>query len=107
MKTYNKLIRDHIPKIIKDAGKTCKVRILNDEEYKASLKEKLIEESNELLEAVSIEAIIEELADVEELISHIKRVYQIDNKTLKIMRDKKNKSNGSFHKQLFLETVDD
>ena len=30
---YNKLVRDKIPKIITDVGKTCKIERLLDEEY--------------------------------------------------------------------------
>ena len=37
MKVYNKLVRDKIPEIIETDGKTCKTRILSDEEYIASL----------------------------------------------------------------------
>lgn len=33
MKVYNKLVRDKIPEIIEEDGKTCKTRILSDEEY--------------------------------------------------------------------------
>lgn len=30
---YNKLVRDRIPEIIENDGKTCRIEILTDEEY--------------------------------------------------------------------------
>ena len=39
-----KLIRDKIPQIIKDSGKTCVAYIATPEEYKYFLREKLKEE---------------------------------------------------------------
>ncbi|MEC9484827.1 MAG: nucleoside triphosphate pyrophosphohydrolase [Candidatus Izemoplasma sp.] len=51
MKVYNKLVRDGIPDIIEKAGKNCKTKILSDSEYVHELKRKLIEESQELIEA--------------------------------------------------------
>ena len=44
MKVYNKLVRDKIPEIIEADGKTCKTKILSDEEYIAALETKLNEE---------------------------------------------------------------
>lgn len=44
MKAYNKLVRDKIPEIIEADGKTCKTKILSDEEYIAALETKLNEE---------------------------------------------------------------
>ena len=44
---YNKLIRDRIPEIIKEAGKTYSVVVMDDDEYKRSLLEKLLEEAKE------------------------------------------------------------
>ena len=44
MKTYNKLVRDKIPEIIKNNGaKTVNTKILSDEEYLKSLNTKLEE----------------------------------------------------------------
>ena len=41
MKVYNKLVRDKIPEIIlKNDGKICKTRILNDDEYLVLTEEK-------------------------------------------------------------------
>ena len=49
---HNKLIRDNIPEIIERDNKTCKVRVLDDAEYLACLKDKLLEEGNEVTHAI-------------------------------------------------------
>lgn len=43
-KIYNKLVRDKIPEIIENDGETPVVRVLNDEEYRIELENKLKEE---------------------------------------------------------------
>ena len=51
MPVYNKLVRDKIPEILKQSGKTFSVRPAEDKaEYVSMLKEKLSEEVNEFLE---------------------------------------------------------
>lgn len=51
MPTYNKLIRNKIPQIIKANGKTATTRILPEEEYIKELCKKTQEELTEYLEA--------------------------------------------------------
>ena len=48
-RTYNKLVRDNIPDIIISNEETPVTRILNDEEHKKALEEKLYEEYQEVL----------------------------------------------------------
>lgn len=69
MPTYNKLIRNKIPKIIKSNGKTPTTRILPEEEYIKELCKKTKEELNEYLEATTKEHKLEELSDLLELIN--------------------------------------
>ena len=61
---YNKLVRDRIPEIIEESGKTCKTEILNDEEYLRMIDAKLDEELAEYHKDQNIE----ELADLMEVI---------------------------------------
>lgn len=44
MKTYNKLVRDKIPDIIKADNRRPNFRILDEDEYKKELNKKLVEE---------------------------------------------------------------
>lgn len=63
-KTYNKLVRDNIPEIIRNSGKECDVRTLSDEEYLKMVDAKLDEELAEYHE----EQNLEELADLLEIL---------------------------------------
>jgi predicted house-cleaning noncanonical NTP pyrophosphatase (MazG superfamily) len=59
---YHKLVRDKIPEIIEDEGKTYSSRILDHDEYLSELKKKSKEELVEYLSATSDEEALEELA---------------------------------------------
>lgn len=99
--TYNKLVRDKIPEIIKADGKECKTRILSKDEYIAALETKLNEEVAEYQEDKNLE----EMADVLEVLQAIclARGYSLDE--LEAMRIKKAKERGGFKDKIFLEYV--
>jgi len=105
MKTYNKLVRDNIPNIIKADGKKAQIRILNDVDYELELRRKLIEETTELFEAKTEKDKILELADIYELIEYVLMVNKIDKRKVDIQRVKKNMKNGGFEDKVFLEKV--
>lgn len=42
-KVFNKLVRDRIPEIIRNNNEEAITRILNDDEYKKALENKLLE----------------------------------------------------------------
>ena len=102
MKFYNKLVRDKIPEIIEEDGKTCKTRILTDEEYIASLETKLNEEVAEY----QVDKNIEEMADVLEVLQAIcvARGYSLEE--LEVMRLKKTVERGGFSEKIFLEYIE-
>jgi predicted house-cleaning noncanonical NTP pyrophosphatase (MazG superfamily) len=64
--TYNKLIRDRIPEIIEADGRRAVTRVLRDEDYRAALLAKLVEEAREAENAPDGE-LAGELADVWEV----------------------------------------
>ena len=106
MTEYNKLIRDKIPEIIKKSGKKCKTSILDDVSFNICLLNKLIEESNELQSAKTKEEIIEELADVYEVLEAFIQHNNIDNNDIMKIKIKKGATKGLFNKKIFLEYVE-
>ena len=106
-KTYNKLIRDKIPEIIKKNGANPKISVLEKEQFKNALKEKLVEEAKELLEAKTDDEILNELSDVLQLVESIALNNDTTLAKVEKQKEKKKVERGGFDKKLFLEYVDE
>ena len=104
--TYNKLIRDNIPEIIKNTGGISKISILSDEDYKRALHVKMAEEVKELTDAQNCDEILNELADIEEVVHAIAKNNGIPMKEVEKQRKEKVVKRGGFKKKLFLKYVD-
>jgi predicted house-cleaning noncanonical NTP pyrophosphatase (MazG superfamily) len=102
MKQYNKLVRDNIPAIIKASGGVPHTTILNNDDYLKALGNKLVEEALEAKQT----PIVEELADVMEVLLAIAENQGISLQEIEKARIKKNQTNGSFEKRIFLESTD-
>ena len=95
---HNKLVRDKIPEIIEKRGGKYKTHILKIDEYETELKKKLIEEAKEVQNATELE-IIDELADVLELVKSIANFQGIEFEDVeKRQIDKKEKTEGLIKK---------
>ena len=101
MKTFNKLVRDRIPEIIRGNGETPTVRILGDEEYGRELNKKLQEEVNEYLADENIE----ELADIEEVLRALISLKGVSYQDFDKMREEKCEKRGAFKDRIFLEST--
>ncbi len=103
---YNKLVRDRIPEIIENDHKTCVTRKLNDDEYLKCLKNKLLEECHEVMNAEG-EDIKKEIADVLEVLEALENILHIDQQEIMSIKEKKAHNNGAFDKKIYLEYVED
>ena len=101
VKVYNKLVRDKIPKIIEESGKTCTVETLTDEKYIAMLDAKLTEELAEYQESKSLE----ELADLLEVMGAVVKARGYTWDELTTVRKKKREERGGFEKRILLKEV--
>jgi predicted house-cleaning noncanonical NTP pyrophosphatase (MazG superfamily) len=68
---YNKLVWDNVPDLIKEKGKECEIRTLDNEEFELELLKKVEEEASALPETTSRQELIDELADVVTCIKNI------------------------------------
>ena len=99
---YNKLVRDKIPEMIKRKGEAVDVVRLTGEALLAALREKLVEESFEALDARSAEELLSELADVKEVIDGICLALGVQPKRVDIGQKEKRKRRGGFQKGVML-----
>ena len=97
MESYNKLVRDNIPKILDAKNVSYEKRIASPEEYKVELIKKLSEEAGEFLEAGSVE----ELADVIEVIEALKQLPEYTD--VEAIRQKKREERGGFDQKIILK----
>lgn len=101
IKYYNKLVRDLIPDIIAQSGKTCLTRTLSEEEYLAMLDEKLNEELAEYQQDKSME----ELADLLEVMMAVAKARGSSFEEVEAIRQKKAAERGGFEKRILLTEV--
>lgn len=100
---YRKLVRDKIPKIIENTGKTCVTEVLADEEYLQMLDMKLEEELQEYYQDKSLE----ELADLMEVIFAVAEARGYSIAELEQERKKKVYERGGFKQKILLKEVTD
>lgn len=104
--TFNKLVRDLIPDIIRAKGEEPEVVTLREDEFFWALGAKMLEEAMELNKAIiegRREDIIGELADVKEVLLAILKIQNISEEELEEARINKNEKRGSFKKRIFLK----
>ena len=107
MPIHNKLVRDKIPQIIKDSGKTPITKILNEKEYITELRKKSQEELQEYLTAETDEEALEELADLLEIIHALAKVHGSTIEEVDKIRAEKAAKRGGFTDKVFLIEVQD
>tara|TARA_B100001094_G_C18053243_1_gene731145 strand:+ start:345 stop:653 length:309 start_codon:yes stop_codon:yes gene_type:complete len=102
MSDLPKLVRNNIPEIIADSGRSCEYRIASKEEMKSTLFEKLEEESREFLENPGID----EAIDIYEVFLGILNHWSIDFLDVVNHSYYKRDSRGGFSKGVILESVE-
>ncbi|HDR7689160.1 MULTISPECIES: nucleoside triphosphate pyrophosphohydrolase [Bacillus cereus group] len=107
MPTYNKLIRNKIPQIIKNNRKTPTTRILPQDEYIKEICKKTQEELTEYLEADTKEHKLEEPSNLLKLINPLAKHEGTTLEEINNIRKKKAKERGGFSDRVFLIKVTD
>ena len=96
-----KLVRDKIPLIISDCGKTCAYHHATRDEYKKFLYEKMHEELNEFIDAPCYE----EAADMYEVLRAICKFHDLDMSQVLAEANNKRDIRGGFNNKIILENV--
>ena len=98
---YHKLVRDKIPSIIAQNGKTANTTILDDRRYTAALEKKLKEETREYLRSKDLM----ELADILEVVEALTKNQGASFEDVLALKQQKQTTNGAFAQQIFLRSV--
>ena len=98
---HQKLVRDQIPRIIKESGKEFSIHLCDEEELLSFAKKKLLEEAQEFVENPSAE----EAADILEILYFITARMDISKQEICADRISKFARNGGFDKGIVLEWV--
>lgn len=104
---YNKLIRDKIPEVIEKTGKKFTTKILSNEEYLQELQAKGFEELKEYVEAKDKESLLEELADVLEVVYALVEYHGTSINEIEDIRKRKANARGGFKEKIYLLEVED
>lgn len=106
MPTYNKLVRDYIPKIIAETGKKYSSKILDQTEYIKELRKKSYEELDEYINATNREEALEELADLLEIIYALAESHGESIEKVEELRRQKAEKRGRFKEKILLIDVE-
>ncbi len=101
-----KLVRDKIPELIRASGRTAAVRVLDTDAYLAALHDKLDEESAEVRAATTTAGILEELADVMEVLTTLAEHHGASLADIITWAAAKRTTHGGFTARLWLESSD-
>jgi hypothetical protein len=96
-----KLVRDLIPQIIEESGKTCEYHVANYDEYKARLYEKMREELDEFINTPCYE----EAADMYEVFLSICAMHDMNIEGVVQWASVKKLQRGGFEDRIVLEEV--
>ena len=101
-----KLIRDRLPAIMRAQGLQVFDRRLNDAEFIAALKDTLVEEAQEVGAATGRADLIDELADVMEVIAALAEASGVTPGEIEARRRAKRAERGGFDERVFNAAVE-
>lgn len=103
---FNKLVRSKLPARMESEGVRINGCTLSDEEYVMQLKQKLMEEAEEVSLATTRENLVVELADVMEVITALAEAASIDLSEIEKAKIEKRDANGHFHSDHYINYVE-
>jgi predicted house-cleaning noncanonical NTP pyrophosphatase (MazG superfamily) len=100
-----KLIRDRLPRIMREQGLVVFDRRMDDAEFEAALRAKLVEEAAEAHAAVSTDELIDELADIAEVLRALMALRGITPEAVESARLTKREARGGFDDRVWNAAV--
>lgn len=100
---YPKLVRDLIPQIIKDNdGVDVPTQVLSDEDFEQWLRKKAVEEAFELQDADTDPHLLEEIADLREILDTLQELKGFTPEQVKSVQDEKRQKRGGFGRRILM-----
>ncbi len=99
-----KLVRDNIIDIIESHGEKPNYTVLTEEQFKDAVREKMVEESQELLAVQERGEVLKEYVDLLAVSKSLEYAYRFSPEEIETAFEAKNKERGVFNKRLFLFT---
>lgn len=99
---FHKLVRDGVPQKITNSGEVAKVLRLSGDDLLHALREKLVEEAIEALDAKGHDRLLEELADLDEVVDAVLGQLKINRKELSRIKKQKRATAGGFDEGVVL-----
>ena len=102
----NKLVRDGLRVEYEQTNQNPVFRELSIDELKTQLARKIIEEANEIKVNSQPDEIIDEVADIRQILDDIMAIYTITEEQVKLAQQKKYDKKGGFANGVFVETLE-
>lgn len=101
----NKLARDKTKESLQAQDVSISYKIVSGDGLQAVLKDKLVEECFEVVDAKNRQELVEELADVLEVIDGLCKAYALSAQEINTIKEQKYNQRGGFEQGLFIETI--
>lgn len=102
----NKLVRDGLRDEYERTNQNPVFRELSIDELKTQLARKIIEEANEIRVNSRPDEVIDEAADIRQILDDIMAIYDITEEQVKLAQQKKYDKKGGFANGVFVETLE-
>jgi len=104
---YRKLVRDRIPKRIKESNGDYEVKILSEPDFRKEILKKVEEEASGLSKATAKEEIIAEMGDLLDVLEEVRKSFRVTSNELKKSRAREMERKGGFKKRIYLVWAED
>jgi predicted house-cleaning noncanonical NTP pyrophosphatase (MazG superfamily) len=101
----DKLIRDRIPEIIAAGGKHAQTEVMDENEFRRALMQKLVEEATEARDATPDE-LTTEIADLLEVLDTVFMAFGLSEDEVRAVQAQRREERGGFEKRLRLLSVE-
>ena len=102
----DKLVRDKVPEIMRTLGIKVSERVMAKDKYIKRLKDKLLEDANEVLASSSEQEMREELSDLLEVTLALLKAYKMEFTNIQQAADQKREEKGGFEKKIYHSFVE-